>query len=149
MMTEQVNYRLWIQRVLGWDGLLPFANAFVAATIRLVMPKNEQIVIIVVTGLPLGSLFLRAYMGNRHINSNHCTAAVRVLQHWMLAIGIFFLFFVDVLLITHALLPQGPALLQKDDWFSLGCVFAFYLLLMCFTMYPGQKLLSQGPRPTR
>jgi hypothetical protein len=140
MVAERLNLRVWLQRVLGWDGLLPLANAFVAATIRFVIPKHEQLAVAVVTGLPLATLFLRAHMGNRHINSNHCSEAVRVFQHWVLAVGILLLFFVDVLLITQALLPQGLALLKNDDWISLGCVFAAYLILMTLAMYPGRRI---------
>jgi hypothetical protein len=103
------------------------------------MPKNEALFAGMVVVLPIGSLFLRAYMGKRQIELNNCRAGVRGLQYFVLAVAIVFLFLMDGVMITMATLPRGVAGFQEHEWVTLGSLMAVYVMLMLIAMYPGQS----------
>ena len=135
MTRLRVDYGLWVLRLLGWDGLLPALIVLIPCTLKLLLPRNLDDVVLTAAIIPPVALFIRGYVGIRQINSNHCSHLIRQLQGCVLLLAITPLMIVDVFLILyHALPKNGP-----NRWasFAFGGAIAGYLVLMAFAMYPG------------
>jgi hypothetical protein len=137
MISGKPDYRLWLRRVLGWDGLLPLINASVPVVVKLLMPKQQELFSFIVFGLPFLSLIIRAQMGDRQIKSNNCGPGLRLLQMCSFGFGVFLLAFLDMYLMAFIMLPQAFPGIGLADILIAACSFFVYLMLMAFAMYPG------------
>jgi len=143
-MTGYVNYRLWLCRLIAWDGILP---AFVLLTpiigLMLLGPLNADIVIVVASVfVPNVVLIMRMKLGVRHIQSNNCSALLKTVQCIFLLVAIFILFCCDVLLVIIHLMPAGQAF-EKNQWSIFGLGYCVYLTLMSIAMYPGRTPIDE------
>jgi hypothetical protein len=94
MDNTQVDVRMWLSRVLAWDGLLPVCIALLPPILAMLVP--DLVVTIAGVVVPLAALFIRAKFGPRHIASNRVHPFFRNCQYAVFAFGIGLLCFIDV-----------------------------------------------------
>jgi len=138
------NFRFWLRRVLAWDGLLPFTNAFVPVVINFALPNNKALFSITAVGLPIVSLCIRAIMGKGQIESNNCGTTVRYVQGFVFILAILLLLFLDAFLIAVAMSPLGLAGLKGGDASMTLGLLAVYVFLMIIAMYPGPNTTREA-----
>ena len=142
MPVKELNYSLWLFRLITWDGLLPGCVVLVPIVIGFLFPNNRGPIELAAVVLPSAGFFIRIRAGAGHIASNHCSITVRRIQLCAFVLGIFPLVLLEcVLMLTHVM----PALIMNwTDIAVCAILFAIYLTLMAIAMYPGQVALQQG-----
>ncbi|HEY1784117.1 MAG TPA: hypothetical protein VGG30_01165 [Pirellulales bacterium] len=147
----QIDYGLWIWRVISWDTLVPASLLLVPITIAEIFPRMEVALALAAALLPGVAFAIRFFAGRRQIASNWCTQRVRSRQIAALVLGILPLMFVDCSIILAHGPPGAPQPLPVMPpaevlWLLLaGCV-AFYLGMMAIAMYPGRTVPETGSR---
>jgi hypothetical protein len=141
----QINYGLWIWRVISWDTLVPASLLLVPMAIAEIFPKVETPLALAAALLPGVAFALRFFAGRQQIVSNGCSAEVRRRQHAALVLGILPLMFVDCSFILAHTPPGGPQPLPVMPslellWLLLAGCIVFYLVMMAIAMYPGRTI---------
>jgi len=134
--TRRVNYVAWVLRVVAWDGALPLAMLSLPYLIGLLLaPRGAIELTAIIT--PIAAFFIRLRAGSRHINANHCSSAVKRAQVIVLFCGVFFLVFIDAVIILAHVMPKGA--LHWEDFLVLVILGLIYVSAMVFAMYPGRE----------
>lgn len=140
METANRNPHLWLQRVLGWDGIMPLSIVLLPFGIRALLPNNDDAICIVAIVVPIVAFLIRYTIGRRNIASNQVGPIIHRCQYIVFTLAILLLLLMDVVIILLQLAPQVPRL----DVIILGAVYGVYLLAMSFAMYPG-NVEASGP----
>ena len=147
-LRGQMMITKWIQRVAGWDGLLPGIVWGVSAIVISILPGNwspiEAIVLVLLAVvLPICAFLFRLRFGWQAIQSNHCGWIARSIQYLAFGIGVFLLCMLDGCVVLFQVVPRGAGVL--DNWRPLVVIYLIYLSLMTVAMYPGkERVLSRG-----
>ena len=138
-----VDFKLWVGRVVGWDGLLPIAISTAAIGIALLFPRERGIQTAALLVLPIGAFFYRARVGFRQIRGNRCSGYIRGLQLFALGFALLLLIFFDFIIVLMAFIRQGQRIPPPEDipiWAGMLCT---YIALVVFAMYPGRCLTGR------
>ena len=88
--------------------------------------------------LPVLAFIVRFYIGRTAISKNGCKSLVRCLQLIALCLGIFVMVLIDsIMLLSHM---QGGRL-RGSDMSVIAIIYAIYLLIMAFAIFPGRTLV--------
>jgi len=125
----------WIQRVAGWDGLLPGIVWGVSAIVISILPSNWSpievfVLVLLAVVFPICAFLLRLRFGWKAILSNHCGFTLRGIQYIAFGLGVFLLCLLDCMVVRFQVVPS-------DNWRPLVVIYLIYLCLMMVAMYPG------------
>ncbi|MHC5540161.1 hypothetical protein ACYOEI_18225 [Singulisphaera rosea] len=87
--------------------------------------------------LPIVALLIRFRAGKRHINANHCSHRIKLLQLGVFCLGVLPLVLTDCFFILSDLMPGG-AFAAPGDRVILASLYSLYLVTMIVAMYPGR-----------
>jgi len=140
----QIDYVLWIWRVISWDTLVPASLLLVPMAVVEIFPRAETPLALAAALLPGVAFAIRFFAGRRQIATNRCSEQVRRRQYGALVLGILPLMFVDCSFILAHAPPGGPQPLPVMPpleliWLAMGACIVFYLTMMAIAMYPGKK----------
>jgi uncharacterized membrane protein len=132
-----IDYSQWLQRVIGWDAILPFLIWIGSIVIASAFHHRPPADIIALGGLPVAGFLIRWSFGYRHIKSNACGNVLRGFQSLALFCGLVALIIVDFFHALSVFIANGNPL---PDGVIIICVIAYlvYLMLAIFAMYPGR-----------
>jgi hypothetical protein len=133
-----MNIRLWLFRLITWDGVLPVVVWTSPFLIRLILPNDQRALELAIVIIPAMSLVVRIYAGMHFINRNNCAVGFRILQMRALCVGTFLLLFIDLAFLfqTH-IAPKGVRVVNPVAQSLCSAVLAIYLLSMAVAVYPG------------
>jgi hypothetical protein len=133
-----MNIRLWLLRLVTWDGALPMVVWLSPLLIRIILPNNQRALEQIVVVIPVVSLILRFVAGVRFINSNNCTQTFRNIQKYALGLGLFLLLLIDIaFLFQFHFAPVGVRVVNPIARLICNAVVALYFLSMIVALYPG------------
>jgi hypothetical protein len=136
MMAAKVQYRSWLLRVTAWDGMLPAFVVVVPSIVELLLPNHRGAIEFTAVTLPIVAFFTRLVVGQRHIDSNNCSAAFRLIQFWVFFLGVFPLVLIDGALVLSHVMPKG--VFTREDSLFFAVLYSVYLVAMIIAMYPGR-----------
>ncbi len=134
MHTTRVDVRDWAGRVFGWDGILPIGIAVLPAGIALVLPNADGVLSVVAGIAPIAALFIRYYVGRRHLASNRVGPVLRAGQGIVFVAAIFWMCLLDCFVMILHFVPA----VKDADYVAVGIGYGVYLVAMSFAMYPGR-----------
>jgi hypothetical protein len=137
----------WIQRVAGWDGLLPGIVWGTSALVTSILPGDWNplealVLVLLAVVLPIGSFLLRLRFGWQAIQSNHCGPWIRSIQYLVFGLGVSLLCLLDGMMVLYQVVPQGAGVL--GEWKPLVVIYLIYLSMMIVAMYPGRPVEAVG-----
>ncbi len=141
----------WIQRVAGWDGLLPAVIWGLSALATSILPGDWNpvetlVLVLLAVVMPIAAFLLRLRFGNHAIRSNGCGWLLKSTQYIAFGVGICLLCILDGFVVLHLVAPPGGGVL--DDWRPLFITYLVYLALMTLAMYPGPTKALTLNRPS-
>ena len=142
MVVREVNFGVWLLRLVTWDGLLPACVVLLPTAIEVLLPNNRAAIEITAVVLPITGFFLRIRAGRRQIASNNCGRKFRVVQFCAFCLGILVLTLVDAVLILSHVMPQGAVCADRSDVIVWTALISVYLMAMGIAMYPGATELA-------
>jgi len=135
-MAEQVEYRSWLLRIIGWDGMLPASVLAAPYVVESILPNTRWAIEVTAVVLPIVAFFMRLFVGHRHIHENKCSTVFRVVQFGVFFLGIFPLVLIDAALVLVHVMPKG--VFATDDYLVFAVLYGIYLSAMIVAMYPGR-----------
>ncbi len=133
-LTSRSWLHKWLITLLGYDGLLPLVVILVPALIATCLGKGAVVEITAVL-LPVVAYLWRLKRGVRHISTNSCHAAFRVVQYATLCLALMFLALVESVMMLSWTLPAQA--FKQNDYIILAVLYAIYFALMALAMFPG------------
>ena len=133
-----VDYSVWLNRVIGWDAVLPLVVSYGSLLIARYLQKQPPADILALVGLPTLAFTVRLLVGRVQINHNTCGPLFRMLQFVALLIALVVLAFVDFFVALGAFVGNnGPQIPPAPLW---TVTLVVYVTLVALAMYPGRTL---------
>ena len=105
MLEWQLDLGKWVLRLFAWDGALPAGVLLIPSLVGLALPNNRGAIEITAVVLPNVAFFVRFLVGKRHIESNNCPNAMKILQLCVLCLCILLLLLVDAFVVLLHVMP--------------------------------------------
>lgn len=143
---RRVDYLLWLNRLFGWDAILPIAVSYASVAVAHLFKHQPPADVLALMGLPVAAFLVRAAVGVRQIRQNSLGPIGRGVQITALVVGLFALAIVDLFIALRAFVPAENKQFPAEVVALCLVAGAVYTTCVAVAMYPGRTVSHDAER---